>query len=442
MNNASKFKIIAIIVLASIIAAINLMPNILFNTGKSYMEQGDHVRAYIKFKKAYSMRPTNKDFKYYYVKAMANLKPTEAIQKEMFEISQEKTQDSAQKLAVTQIDKWKNNILYNIGSNFIEQAPFDKNLVRWDVNTFPLNVKIEIPENTPDYYRAEIIKAFNQWSASTGFLKFETTDKNNAQIYVIFKPLPKDVCKDGHCKYVVAYTNPKFGRRTLKTMTITMYDKDANGNYFSDKEIYNTILHEIGHALGIMGHSYSSDDLMYMSSQKDPNFTRYRSDFQFLSNKDINTINLLYKLIPDISNTPMSHFNKDGLIYAPIVLGNGNDIGMRKLKEAENYVKAAPHLSGGYVDLAVAYADLEKYSDAIENLRKALELSKSDNEKYIAYYNIAVIYLNTNKLEEAAKYAQLAKNVTNTEEINDMLSNINHAKAAKKKPFKEEVKTP
>ena len=48
-------------------------------------------------------------------------------------------------------------------------------------------------------------------------------------------------------------------------MTITIYDKDANGSYFSDRQLYNTVLHEIGHALGIMGHSYSTDDLMYMA---------------------------------------------------------------------------------------------------------------------------------------------------------------------------------
>ena len=87
-------------------------------------------------------------------------------------------------------------------------------------------------------------------------------------------------------------------------MTIILYSKDPFGNFFSDKELYNTILHEIGHALGIMGHSYSSEDLMYMATDNDSNFyAPYRSSFQYLSSKDINTIKLLYKMFPDISNT-------------------------------------------------------------------------------------------------------------------------------------------
>ena len=215
-----------------------------------------------------------------------------------------------------------------------------------------------------------------------------------------------------------------------------MYDKDANGNYFSDKEIYNTVLHEIGHALGIMGHSYSSDDLMYMSTQPDTMYTRYRSDFQYISQQDLNTVNLLYKMIPDISNVPMSKFNKDGLIYAPIVLGNERDIGRRKIAEAEHYIESAPEIPGGYIDLAIAYADLEKYPQAIEALRKALELAKSDDDRYLIYFNIAVIYLNTNKLEEAQKYIDLAKTINDNDDIAEFQSNLNHARAAKKKPFK------
>ena len=412
------------------------IPNFLYIAGKSNLEKRNVVKAYKQLKQAHTLNPKNKDIRYYYVKTMCNLKPVEKIQIEMFNFAQNRPKDAAQNLAYQQINEWKNNILNNIGDNYIEQAPYDKNLLRWDVNTFPLKVKLEVPISTPDYYRAEIEKAFTQWTLSTDFLKFDFVEQGDADIIVKFNPLPEDVCKDGICKYVVAYTNPKIKGKVLKSMTITMYDKDANGNYFSDKELYNTILHEIGHALGIMGHSYSSDDLMYMSTQADSMYTRYRHDFQYISKQDLNTINLLYKMIPDMSNVPMSKFNKDGLIYAPIVLGNERDIGRRKLREAEHYIKSAPDIPGGYIDLAIVYADMEKYPQAIEALRKALELAKSDDDRYLIYYNIAVVHLNSNRLEEAQKYLDLAKSLSDNEETTELQTNLNHAKAANKKPFK------
>lgn len=436
MNKPSINKIITIISILAIVMIVMNIPNFLYIAGKSNLEKRNVVKAYKQLKQAHTLNPKNKDIRYYYVKTMCNLKPVEKIQIEMFNFAQNRPKDAAQNLAYQQINEWKNNILNNIGDNYIEQAPYDKNLLRWDVNTFPLKVKLEVPISTPDYYRAEIEKAFTQWTLSTDFLKFDFVEQGDADIIVKFNPLPEDVCKDGICKYVVAYTNPKIKGKVLKSMTITMYDKDANGNYFSDKELYNTILHEIGHALGIMGHSYSSDDLMYMSTQADSMYTRYRHDFQYISKQDLNTINLLYKMIPDMSNVPMSKFNKDGLIYAPIVLGNERDIGRRKLREAEHYIKSAPDIPGGYIDLAIVYADMEKYPQAIEALRKALELAKSDDDRYLIYYNIAVVHLNSNRLEEAQKYLDLAKSLSDNEETTELQTNLNHAKAANKKPFK------
>ena len=439
MNKQTINKIVTAGSIFLILIIVFNIPFFLCRAGKSNLEKNQVVKAYKQLHKAYILRPNNKDIRYFYVKSMTYLKPIEKIQKEMFKFSESKKLDAAQKLAEFQVNQWKNNILGNIGENYIEQAPYDRNLVRWDINSFPLKVKLEVPISTPDYYREEIEKAFTQWSLSTGFLKFEFIEKGKADIIVQFNPLPEDICDNGVCKYVVAYTNPKISGNILKSMTIIMYDRDANGNYFSDKELYNTILHEIGHALGIMGHSYSSDDLMYMAMQPEKNFTRYRRDFQYLSQDDLNTINLLYKMIPDISNVPMSKFNKDGLIYAPIVLGNEREIGNRKIKEAEHYIESAPNLPGGYIDLAIAYAEMEKYTKAIDALRDALEHAQTDADRYLIYFNIAVIYLNTNRLEEAEKYLELAKNINTNEETAELESNLNHARAANKKPFKTPV---
>lgn len=435
MNKTALKILIAFFSLLIVIIFLNI-PFLYYSLGKNNLEKNQAVKAYKQLKKAYILRPKDKNIRYYYVKSMTNLKPIASIQTEIFKFSQSKEDDAAKILAEHQVAQWKNNILSNIGDNYIEQAAFNNELLRWNTKTFPLKVKINVPISTPDYYRIEIEKAFTDWSIKTGFLKFKFVDDNKADIIINFNPLPDDICQDGICKYVVAYTTPKISGKILKSMTITMYDKDANGNYFSDKELYNTVLHEIGHALGIMGHSYSSDDLMYISTKPEANLTRYRSDFQYISEEDLNTINLLYKLIPDISNVSISKFDKEGLIYAPIVLGNEKQITNQKIQEAEAYIDSAPDLPNGYIDLAIAYAELEKYSKALEEFRNALERAQTDNDRYLIYYNIAVIHLNTNRIEEAEKYLKLAKSINNSEDTSELETNLNHAKASNKKPFK------
>ena len=186
-----------------------------------------------------------------------------------------------------------------------------------------------------------------------------------------------------------------------------------------------------------MGHSYSSEDLMYMTADDDNSFyAPYRSSFQYLSSKDVNTIKLLYKLIPDITNTPINAFSKKGLIYAPIILGTSAEISSRKLKEAKNYIKNAPEIAGGYIDLGIAYAELNKQKEALKAMSKAYELAKSDNEKYMITYNLAVMNMNKGDFDTALKYAREAKELYNSEEIKDLIMNIKHAKLTNKKSFK------
>lgn len=431
MNNDRKITII--ICLSAILFAIifKSLPMYYYKQGTSSLKNKNYIKAYQNLKKAYNFDHHNKDYRYYYVQALKNLSPTLVVQKEMFAISAGKERDSAQHAAESCILEWRNSIMRNIGDNYIEQAPMDKGILRWDENKFPLNVKItnESGISVPPYYQTEIQRAFSQWQASSGFIKFTQND-NTPDIIVKILPLPSDLCNGQTCRYVVGFTTPEYKGNLLKNMTIVLYAKDPLGNFFSDKELYNTILHEIGHALGIMGHSYSSEDLMFMSATNSF-YAPYRSSFQYLSAKDINTIKLLYKLTPSVTNTPKDQLNTKGLIYAPIILGTSTEISSRKLKEAQNYIKNAPDLAGGYIDLAIAYAELNKNSEAIKAMKKAHELAKSQDEKYMTSFNLAALYFNSGNLDKSLEFANEAKQISNTEEVKDLIMNINHKKNIK-----------
>ena len=439
----SKDRTITFIIWALLITigiVFKFMPDFYFWQGRDFYKKQDFVKAHKSLQKAYSLNKYNKDIRYYYAKTLTNLTPNLTVQKAVFELATSKQKDSAQQVAESQINLWRGNVLKKIGNNYIEQVPLDKGILRWDENKFPLRISVndKSGQQLPPYYQTEIMKAFTQWQSSSGFITFATVKNvNNADIIINIEPTPADMCSEKNCKYVVGFTTPIIRGQSLKNMTITLYAKDAYNNFFSDKELYNTILHEIGHALGIMGHSYSTEDLMYMATDNsDGFFAPYRSSFQYLSQQDLNTVRLLYKLIPDICNTPIDKLDIKGKIYAPIILGTSEEIFSRKIKEAKNYIKNAPNLPEGYIDLGIAYAELNKYGDAKRAMKKALELTKSNDDKYLIYYNLAVINMNSNNLDEAMTNAESAKFISENEDVKELITNIKHAQSAKQKPFK------
>ena len=431
-----RFFAVIIILTAAILFLVfgKLLPDVFLGIGKNAYLQKDYKTAGENLKIALTLRPKDKNSRYYYVETLINLPPTLEVQKELFNISQQNLPDSADLIADRQVTKWKNQISYIIGENYIEQVPFDNKILRWDTSKFPLNICFENDSTTaiPQYYVNDIKKAFLEWQAATSnFIKFNfMNNPNEAQILVKFIPIDeRKHCTQAECKYVVAYTMPTIRGDLLNKMDITFYNSNNLGQQFSEREIYNTALHEIGHALGIMGHSYNKDNLMYMQSGENDNFNQLKSDFQLIAPQDLNTLTLLYKLVPDITNTPLIEFNTKGQFFAPIIMGSEKEITSRKIQEAQNYINSAPNLASGYVDLGTAYAEEKEYNKAIENLEKAMSLASTDDEKVVVYYNLAVVYITLKDWENALKYAQMAKQTKPSQDIDALITEINLKKS-------------
>lgn len=432
MNLKNKGFIIPIILAFAVyILLVLIIPGLFFARGKSLYDQKEYKTAASYLKKALIIKPNNLDYRYYYVSTLSNLKPVYSIQKEMYAFAEEDKDDGASILAREKINEWKININQNIGNNYIEQAPSDSKIIRWSKSSFPLKVYIDDSNqnNLPDYYKSSVLRALNQWEKSVDFISFVNANKkSDAQIIISFEKMPDNICSDSVCKYVVGYTNPKISGSRLKNMNIILYDKNPKDEYFSDKEIYNTILHELGHALGIMGHSYSTDDLMYQQAQEYSKvFSKYRSDFHYLSGNDVNTIQLLYMLEPTITDKHLT--SKEKLIYTPIILGSTEEIARKKVKEALSYIKSSPELSVGYINLAGAYADLKEYQKAIDALQNALDLANTNNEKFVIYFNFAYVYMNMEKYETALQYALFAEKIQSSQDILELISIIKHNKS-------------
>lgn len=416
-----------------------MLPDIYLNAGKSAYNSGNYQEAYLSLKKSIQLNNKSKDARYYYVQTLLKLPPSIDVQKELFNLSQVNLADSADLIADRQISKWRNQISSNYVDNYIERAPFNSKIIRWDAGKFPLKVCIENDSSSaiPSYYSESIKNAFLQWQLSTdNFIKIKfVTEPKDSEILVKIVPAKTKNCNESGCKYVVAYTTPVIKGESLEKMIITFYDSNSSSKMFSAKEIYNTALHEIGHSFGIMGHSYDKDNLMFMEQDSEGkpgenNFDTFKKTTQYITPADLSTLMLLYALIPDITNTPISEFNTSHQFFAPIVIGSVEQINSRKLLEAKNYIKSAPNLPGGYIDLATAYGELKEYNSAIDALGKALELSSNDDEKYIIYYNLGVIYMNISDWDNALKYANMAKQIepAGNTDVDELIGGINHNK--------------
>ena len=362
-----------------------------------------------------------------YVNSIINSPLTADSQEKLAAIAEDKIQDNASLKAKEFLYELKREIHRQYPDNYIKQAPFNRKILRW--NKFPITYTFKNSGSIPAEYIDEINRAFSEWE-KYGVVLF-TGVEGDADIVVNFRSIKNESMEFGR-KYVVAYTVPVVINSTLKRMDINFYNSDPEGNLFSRNQIYNTALHEIFHALGFMGHSFSPDNIMYLA--KDNN-TLINNNRAKLTEADINTLKLLYKIKPDITNSDA--LESEYISY--LVIGDDMEINVSKAKEAKNYIYHAPTLPSGYIDLAESLVVQKRYPEAIKNLEKALRLADTDEMKYIVYYNLAVAYYYINHTSLALEYLNNAAQISDSEELHLLKAEI-LLKVNTKEAIKEYVK--
>lgn len=298
--------------------------------------------------------------------------------------------------------------------NYIMQSVFNQKIIRW--GQMPITYSIQFTdEKLPEYYKEEITNAFDDWAKAMDFQLSFAESAENANIKIKFNqhnPADTDVKK-----YVVAFTTPQVVGNTLKKMDINFYTKDPGGEYYSRNQVYNTALHEIAHALGVMGHSNNKSNIMYLTRDESGVVEDARAE---LSTADINTMKLLYKIKPDITNV----VDKNSEYLPFLVLGDSEDVTNAKIREATFYIKRNPKIPNGYMDLAEAYASINEYTKAIKCLEKGLEFALTDSIREMMYYNISICNYYLENYVLAEEYMKKAMDIKVSENSKFLLSKI------------------
>lgn len=378
-----------------------------------HFKKNNFIKAQELYEKAFILGLERGKEREIYINMLINSPLTIENQEKIISFLNLPKEDSAKLRGEHFINNLRQEILRKYPENYIENTVFNQKIMRWADS--PITYSFYNTENIPKYFIKEIENAFSEWEIATKQeIKFFESSKNPN---IVIKFEQKNPAKNKKEKYIVAYTVPIVNIDNLDKMEIIFYLKNPSGKDFSANQVYNTALHEIAHALGFMGHSDNAEHLMYLSKNTESHNKNKREQ---ISPADINTIQLLYKIKPQITNN-----RKTSGKYIPnLILGSQKDILNEKIKEAENYIEKAPNLASGYIDLAEAYVAEKDYENAIKNLEKSYRLADSEEIKGMILYNLAITNFYIDNFEKALIYLDKSIQIRNSEEKHYLLAEI------------------
>ena len=412
-----SLSLLLFFILALLVLLILNKADIYARLGSFYSKQNNYTKAQDYYEKSYNMGNSDTKFRERYVNLLINSPLTISAQEKLVRIAEGKVKDAASESARYFLYNLKREIHNKYPENYIQQAPSNQKIIHWGKIpiTYSLRTSKEIPQELVD----AVNDAFDAWErASSARIRFERTS-HNADIVVNF--IAKTI-KDAEYgqKYVIAYTVPDISQNRLIRMNMFLNIINVDGTKYTPNQMYNTALHEIFHALGFMGHSLENSHVMYMAKTNEDFINDKKRE---ICSADKETLELLYKIKPDITNA-------NGLKYDYIpypVIGNSAEVNYAKTDEAKSYIRKAPTIPAGYIDLAQIMISEKNFRGAISNLEKAYRLAANDEAKYLVLYNLAVAYYYDNNYEMSLFYINKASELNDEDELH-LLSAENYLK--------------
>ena len=429
MNNNIKSKLQILLLIFALFCGYKLIScniNVLYSKIANYYYKNNNISmAQEYFERAFEAGSRDSRVRDVYVDLIINSPITTDSQEKLVKIVQKKIYDSANTKAEFFLMDISRDIHRKYFENYIKNAVYNQKVVRW--GEMPITYDFINTHRVPQYYLNEFNNALVELEKTTNNLLSFTRNDENPNIIINF--VNENLVKDDNLKYVAAYTTPKIVADKLENMEIVFYSRDSRNKQYSHNEVYNIALHEIIHALGFMGHSDNKNDVMYLTKDFKPASYVER---KALTEADLNTILLLYKTKPDITN--VENTNSEYIPY--LVFGTQEDVNNSKIKEAKTYIGRVPYLSSGYMDLAEAYVNSKNYNKALKTFEKALQYAENEDIKAMVYYNLAIVHLYLNELNLAKENVLKSIDINDSEEKHYLLGEI----YLKEKDYKSAIK--